>query len=69
MVIELRVVQFWSEYFGLIFEIMCMILDQIALHLVQLPLFIKLFDYPSLQKIFLWVIPGDLNHQCQPLES
>ena len=51
MVIELRVVQFWSEIILVIsnrtravrsfdFEITCMILDQIALHSVQLPLFI-----------------------------
>ena len=49
MVIELRVVQFWSEIILVIqiklalrarsiFEITRMILDQIALHLVQLPL-------------------------------
>ena len=51
MVIELRVVQFWSEIILVIsnqtraarsfdFEITRMISDQIALHLVQLPLFI-----------------------------
>ena len=49
MVIELRVVQFWSEIILVIsnqtraarsfdFEITRMISDQIALHLVQLPL-------------------------------
>ena len=50
MVIELRVVQFWSEIVLVIsnqtraarsrsiFEITRMTLDQIALHLVQLPL-------------------------------
>ena len=48
MVIELRVVQFWSEIMLVIsnrtpaarsfdFEITCMISDQIALHSVQLP--------------------------------
>ena len=53
MVIELRVVQFWSEIILVIsiqlalrarsiFEITRMILDQIALHLVQLPLLITL---------------------------
>ena len=53
MVIELRVVQFWSEIILVIsnrtraahsfdFEIMRMISDQIALHLVQLPFIIKL---------------------------
>ena len=50
MVIELRVVQFWSEIILVIsnrtrahFEIKRMISDQIALHSVQLPLFIA-FD-------------------------
>ena len=40
--IELRVVQFWSEIILAIsnFEITRMISDQIALHSVQLPLFI-----------------------------
>ena len=52
MVIELRVVQFWSEIILVIsnqtraarsfdFEITRMISDQTALHSVQLPLFIK----------------------------
>ena len=51
MVIELRGVQFWSEIILVIsnrtraarsfdFEIMHMISDQIALHSVQLPLYI-----------------------------
>ena len=51
VVIELRVVQFWSEIILVIsnrtravrsfhFEIMLMISDQIALHAVQLPLLI-----------------------------
>ena len=51
MVIEVRVVQFWSEIILVIsnrtraarsfdFEITRMISDQIALHSVQLPLFI-----------------------------
>ena len=51
MVIELRVLQFWSEIILVIsnrtraarsfnFEITRMISDQIALHAVQLPLFI-----------------------------
>ena len=50
VVIELRVVQFWSEIILVIsnrtcaersfdFEITRMLSDQIALHLVQLPLF------------------------------
>ena len=62
MVIELRVVQFWSEIILVIsnrtraarsfdFEITRMISDQIALHSVQLPLFISgircLFQYES----------------------
>ena len=53
MVIELRIVQFWSEIILVIsnrtraarsfdFEIMHMISDQIALHSVQLPLLIIL---------------------------
>ena len=53
MVIESRVVQFWSEIILVIsnrtrtarsfdFEITCMILAQIALHSVQLPLRIGL---------------------------
>ena len=52
MVIELRVVQFWSEIMLVFsnrtraarsfdFEITRMILDQIALHSVQLPLLIN----------------------------
>ena len=52
MVIKLRVVQFWSEIILVIanrtraarsfdFEITSMISDQIALHSVQLPLFIN----------------------------
>ena len=56
MVIELRVVQFWSEIILVIsnqtraarsfeFEITRMISDQIALHLVQLPLFIKPIEW------------------------
>ena len=55
MVIELRLVQFWSEIILVIsnqtraarsfdFEITRMISDQIALHLVQLPLLIGQFD-------------------------
>jgi len=56
--IELRVVQFWSEIILVIsnrtraarsfkFEITRIILDQIALHLVQLPLLNKgLLDFP-----------------------
>ena len=54
MVIELRGVQFWSEIILVIsnrthaarssdFEITRMISDQIALHSVQLPLFISIF--------------------------
>ena len=55
MVIELRVVQFWSEIILVIsnqtravrsfdFEITRMISDQIALHSVQLPLLIGQFN-------------------------
>ena len=58
MVIELRVVQFWSEIILVIsnrtraarsfdFEITRMISDQIALHSVQLPLYI-VFDNKTL---------------------
>ena len=54
VVIELRVVQFWSEIILVIsnrtraarsfdFEITRMISDQIALHSVQLPLFVNCF--------------------------
>ena len=54
MVIELRVVQFWSEIILVIsnrtraarlfdFEITRMISDQIALHSVQLPLYMTSF--------------------------
>ena len=56
VVIELRVVQFWSEIILVIsnrtraarlfnFEITRMISDQIALHAVQLPLFISYYEY------------------------
>ena len=58
VVIELRVVQFWSEIIVVIsnrtraalsfdFEIRRMISDQIALHSDQLPLFITLDMLPS----------------------
>ena len=60
MVIELRVVQFWSEIILVIsnrtraarsfdFEITRMISDQIALHSVQLPLWIVLFSVQLLR--------------------
>ena len=53
--IELRIVQFWSEIILVIsnrtrtvrsinFEISRMISDQIALHSVQLPLFINIYQ-------------------------
>ena len=59
MVIELRVVQFWSEIILVIsnrtraarsfdFEITRMISDQIALHSVQLPLCITYHHYVSI---------------------
>ena len=62
MVIELRVVQFWSEIIPMIsnqtrvarsfdFEITRMISDQIALHSVQLPLLI--FKICSLHRVCL----------------
>ena len=65
MVIELRVVQFWSEIILVIsnqtcaarsfdFEITCMISDQIALHLVQLPLLIPFTDFATNVKFFLF---------------
>ena len=58
MVIELRVVQFWSEIILVIsnrtraarsfdFEITRMISDQIALHSVQLPLLIGTLRYDN----------------------
>ena len=46
MVIELCVVQFWSE-------ITRMILDQIALHLVQLPLFMVVYLLILLERLSL----------------
>ena len=51
--IELRVVQFWSEIILVIsnrtrdFEITRMISDQIALHSVQLPLYIVGGGFPN----------------------
>ena len=69
MVIELRVVQFWSEIILVIsnrtraarsfdFEITRMISDQIALHSVQLPLFIK----PHY--LFIMIPSGRGKKQC-----
>ena len=55
MVIELRAVQFWSEIILMIsnrtrdFEITRMISDQIALHLVQLPLLTTFILYENLE--------------------
>ena len=69
MVIELRVVQFWSEIILVIsnqtraarsfdFEITRMISDQIALHLVQLPLlmfhFVRVFNH-RVSKSMRWM--------------
>ena len=53
MVIELRVVQFWSEIILVIsnFEITRMISDQIALHSVQLPLFMVTRDVLKVLKL------------------
>ena len=63
MVIELRVVQFWSEIILVIsnqtraarsfdFEITRMISDQIALHSVQLPILINVHTF-CVKNIFL----------------
>ena len=63
MVIELRVVQFWSEIILVIsnrtraarsfdFEITRMISDQIALHSVQLPLFISPIVWNMCENLF-----------------
>ena len=60
MVIELRVMQFWSEIIlgisnqtraahSFDFEITRMISDQIALHLVQLPLLMQMYIIISLE--------------------
>ena len=55
MIIELRAVQFWSEIVLAIsnrtrdFEITRMISDQIALHLVQLPLLTTFILYENLE--------------------
>ena len=70
MVIELSGVQFWSEIILVIsnqtraagsfnFEIMRMISDQIALHLVQLPLLIQMYIIISLEVFLI--------QTCQPL--
>ena len=64
MVIELRVVQFWSEIILVIsnrtraarsfdFEITRMISDQIALHSVQLPLLINFIPFGLLRNRFI----------------
>ena len=69
VVIELRVVQFWSEIILVIsnrtraarsfdFEITHMISDQIALHSVQLPLFMYVIDTRYLYTT------GDLDFFC-----
>ena len=63
MVIELRVVQFWSEIILVIsnrtratrsfdFETTRMISDQIALHSVQLPLFILFYSILLIKRYF-----------------
>ena len=67
MVIELRVLQFWSEIILVIsnrtraarsfdFEITRMISDQIALHLVQLPLLMQMYIIISLE-VFQMFLP------------
>ena len=70
MVIELRVVQFWSEIILVIsnqtraarsfdFEITRMISDQIALHSVQLPIFIfSRFKHFSFFSVTSFVLAG-----------
>ena len=69
VVIELRVVQFWSEIILVIsnqtraarsfdFEITRMISDQIALHSVQLPIFTCLFAHC----FFFFFIPIERHH-------
>ena len=76
MVIELRVVQFWSEIILVIsnqthatrsfdFEITRMISDQIALHLVQLPLLIGLHSVllPPLMSIWVMLISKKSEQQ------
>ena len=70
MVIELSGVQFWSEIILVIsnqtraarsfdFEITRMISDQIALHLVQLPLLMQMYIIISLEVFLI--------QTCQPL--
>ena len=75
MVIELRVVQFWSEIILVIsnqtraarsfdFEIARVISDQIALHSVQLPIFIQRFvtqKYSVEEARHLSFLLSDLN--------
>ena len=67
MVVELRVVQFWSEIILVVsnqtraaclfdFEITRMISDQIALHLVQLPLLMQMYIIISLE-VFQMFLP------------
>ena len=57
VVIELQVVQFWSEIILVIsnrtraLEITHMISDQIALHLVQLPLFVIQYEFTAIRKL------------------
>ena len=65
MVIELRVVQFWSKIILVIsnrtragrsfdFEITRMMSDQIALHSVQLPLLIVMIDTVIVRTVFCY---------------
>ena len=68
VVIELRVVQFWSEIIVVISnraDRSCMISDQIALHSVQLPLSISRFN--NLTNLYLTndiLVPGQNYSKC-----
>ena len=83
MAIELRVVQFWSKIILVIsnqtraacsfdFEITRMISDQIALHLVQLPLYMKflmLFSSVVKSSSFHFFVQEELEQQAASLSS
>ena len=72
MVIELRVVQFWSEIILVIsnrtraarsfdFEITRKISDQIALHSVQLPLLIFCVENLFIKKLYVYNLSNMIN--------
>ena len=66
MVIELRVVQFWlARLFD--FEIKRMISDQIALHSVQLPLFIVVISSQRFAERFL--VNSQMGEQSLQLDG